>query len=172
MRADMRKRVQSLFAKFAGGLVVIGGFYTVLADHGSSPAQAESEIQALSTRWVSAIAARDPGFVDLLSASAIEHYERLRDVALHGDVSALDALGPTDQLQALFLRLMIEPGKLQAMSGREILALAVDQRWIGQDLPEWHRNRSALQVRARRSPGSRPAVFSLRKRSLARGSSR
>ncbi|SVB76617.1 uncharacterized protein METZ01_LOCUS229471, partial [marine metagenome] len=58
----------------------------------------ESELVALSSRWVSAVADRDPGFVDLLSARAAEHYQHLRDVALHGEVPVLDALEPTDQL--------------------------------------------------------------------------
>ena len=134
MRANLKKQIRIFCAVFAGALVVIGSFYAVLASDGSGQERAEAEITSLSSRWVSAVANRDPGFVDLLGVGAIEHYERLRDVALHGDVSALNALGPTDQLQALFLRLTVEPGKLQAMSGREILLLAVDQRWIGQDL--------------------------------------
>ena len=94
----------------------------------------QAEIVALSSRWVSAVAARDPAFVDLLGASAVEHYQRLRDVAFRGGVTELDALGPMDQLQTLFLRLTVDGDQLPEMSGREILVRAVDEHWIGQDL--------------------------------------
>lgn len=93
-----------------------------------------AEIVALSSRWVSAVADQDPGFVDLLDTGAHEHYERLRGLALHGDASQLEALDPIDQLQVLFMRLTIDANPLQEMSSREILVRAVDQKWIGQDL--------------------------------------
>ncbi|MFP6605259.1 MAG: hypothetical protein VCC19_01665 [Myxococcota bacterium] len=118
----------------AGVVVLVGILYVFPATDRPRRGGAESEFVALSSRWVSAVADRDPGFVDLLAASAVEHYQHLRDVALHADVSALDALDPTDQLQALFLRLTIDAKPLQEMSGREILVRAVDQGWIGQDL--------------------------------------
>ena len=118
----------------AGVVVLVGILYVFPATDRPRRGGAESEIVELSSRWVSAVADRDPGFVDLLSANAGGHYRHLRDVALRADVSALDALDPTDQLQALFLRLTIDAKPLQEMSGREILVRAVDQGWIGQDL--------------------------------------
>ena len=118
----------------AGVVALVGILYVFPATDRPRWGGAESEIVALSSRWVSAVADRDPGFVDLLSASAVGHYRHLRDVALHADVSALDALDPTDQLQALFLRLTLDANRLREMSGRAILVRAVEQGWIGQDL--------------------------------------
>ena len=118
----------------AGVLILIGGLGLALVTGGPDLDRDESELVALSSRWVSAVADRDPGFVDLLSARAAEHYQHLRDVALHGEVPVLDALEPTDQLQVLFLRLAIDANQLHEMSGREILVRAIDEQWIGQDL--------------------------------------
>jgi len=117
-----------------GALVLMGSIGLFLAKGAPDLDRDESELVALSSRWVAAVADRDPGFVDLLSARAAEHYQHLRDVALHGEVPVLDALEPTDQLQVLFLRLAIDINQLHEMSGREILARAIDEQWIGQDL--------------------------------------
>jgi type II secretory pathway component PulC len=43
-------------------------------------------------------------------------------------------LDPIDQLQVMFLRLMLEPEVLQAMNGRELLAFALERGLIGGDL--------------------------------------
>ena len=118
----------------AGVLILIGGLCLALVTGGPDLDRDESELVALSSRWVSAVANRDPGFFDLLASSAAEHYQHLRDVALHGEVPVLDALEPTDQLQVLFLRLAIDANQLHEMSGREILVRAIDEQWIGQDL--------------------------------------
>ena len=118
----------------AGVLILIGGLCLALVTGGPDLDRDESELVALSSRWVSAVANRDPGFFDLLDSSAAEHYQHLRDVALHGEVPVLDALEPTDQLQVLFLRLAIDANQLHEMSGREILVRAIDEQWIGQDL--------------------------------------
>lgn len=117
------------------GLVVLSGFlYLLLPVDGSEPGRDEPEIISLSSRWVTAVASRSPSFVDLLSTSSASYYEEIRDVALQGGASELNALKPTDQLQALFLRLTIDPGKLRQMSGRELVTRAVAEGWIGQDL--------------------------------------
>ena len=121
-------------ATLTGAVVLLGILYVSPATGRPHRDRVESEIVSLSSRWVSAVAERDPGLVDLLSSSAAEHYRQLRDLALHGDVSALAALHPTDQLQVLFLRLTIDAKRLREMSDREILLRAVDQHWIGQDL--------------------------------------
>ena len=134
MRSIVLQPFRSRLATLAGVLVLIGSLSLFLATGRPHLDRDESEIVALSSRWVSAVADRNPAFVDLLSASAVEHYHHLRDVALHGDVSVLTALDPTDQLQVLFLRLTIDAKQLREMSGREILVRAVDQHWIGQDL--------------------------------------
>ena len=118
----------------AGVLILIGGLCLALVTGGSDLERDKAELVALSSRWVSAVSNRDPGLVDLLDSSAAEHYQHLRDVALKGNVSELNALDPTDQLQVLFLRLAIDANPLREMSGREILVRAIDEQWIGQDL--------------------------------------
>ena len=115
-------------------LILIGGLCLALVTGGSDLERDKAELVALSSRWVSAVANRDPGFVDLLDSSAAEHYLHLRDVALKGNNSELNTLDPTDQLQVLFLRLAIDANQLHEMSGREILVRAIDEQWIGQDL--------------------------------------
>ena len=117
-----------------GALVLMGSIGLFLAKGAPDLDRDESELVALSSRWVAAVADRNPGFVDLLSTSAAEHYQHLRDVALHGEVPVLDALEPTDQLQVMFLRLAIDANQLHEMSGRDILVRAIDEQWIGQDL--------------------------------------
>jgi len=102
----------------AGVLILIGGLCLALVTGGPDLDRDESELVALSSRWVSAVANRDPGFFDLLDSSAAEHYQHLRDVALHGEVPVLDALEPTDQLQVLFLRLAIDANQLHEMYSR------------------------------------------------------
>jgi hypothetical protein len=128
------KGFRSRLAMRAGVLILIGGLCLALVTGGPDLDRDESELVALSSRWVSAVANRDPGFFDLLDSSAAEYYQHLRDVALHGEVPVLDALEPTDQLQVLFLRLAIDANQLHEMSGREILVRAIDEQWIGQDL--------------------------------------
>jgi hypothetical protein len=130
----MQQSLRSRLAILSGALALFGCLSLFLAAGRLDLNRDDPEIAVLSSRWVSAVADRDPGFVDLLTTSSVKYYEHLRDVALHGGVSELNALGPTDQLQVLFLRLTVEAKQLQEMSGREILVRAVDQHWIGQDL--------------------------------------
>lgn len=121
-------------ATLIGVVILVGLSYVLPATGRPHRGRAVPEIVSLSSRWVSAVANRDAGLVDLLDSGALEHYRRLRDLALQGDASALDALHPTDQLQVLFLRLTIDAGRLRKMSAREVLLLAIEQQWIGQDL--------------------------------------
>lgn len=127
-------RLRTGFALAASALVLLAGlFFTATRDRSDS-VRDESAVVGLASRWVASVAARDPALVELLDTSAADYYERLRDVALHGDVTVLEALAPTDQLQALFLRLTVDLNELEEMSGRQILLKAVHERWIGQDL--------------------------------------
>ncbi len=134
----MRRPVQRLTwaqgSMLVGGLALAGILFLFLGTGRVDLERDEADIVALSSRWVSAVADRDPGFVDLLGASSLAHYQQLRDIAFRGSVAELNELHPIDQLQALFLRLTVAEDQLPEMSGREILVRAVDERWIGQDL--------------------------------------
>lgn len=111
-------------------LALAGASYT--ADYGHEADR--SAIVDLSARWTAAVANRDPAFAELVSSRSEAHYRRLKHFALHADSGTLQDLPPTDQLQALFFRLMIEPTALQGMTVRDILLFAVDRGMIGQDL--------------------------------------
>ena len=88
----------------------------------------------LSRLWVSVVAKRDPALATLVSSKSEAHYGRLKRFALQADSEALQELHPTDQLQVLFFRLMIEPAALQSMTAGEVLFFAVQQGMIGVDL--------------------------------------
>ncbi len=134
----IRARADRPFRALAwGGLILLGATLALAgaryaAERG--PEADRSAIVALSTRWVAAVANHDPAFPELVSSRSEAHYRRLKHFALHADSETLRDLSPTDQLQALFFRLMIEPAALRGMTVPEILLFAVDRGMIGQDL--------------------------------------
>ncbi len=91
-------------------------------------------VQRLAAPWVAAVAARDPAVVDMLSRAGRAYYPRMRELALHANAQRLGKLGMVDQLQAMFLRLMIAPDALRAMSDGELLVFALERGLIGMDL--------------------------------------
>ncbi len=105
------------------------------------PTQDEAVIAQLAAHWGTAAAAHDGAGLALLSASSREYYPNLQQLALHADAVTLQALEPIEQLQVLFLRLMLEPQQLQAMDTQQLLAFALQGGLIGQDL----RPRDALR---------------------------
>ncbi len=94
----------------------------------------KQEIVELSQRWRTAVASRDPALVEVVSSPSKAHYRELKHAALHADSDTLRRLPPTDQLQALFFRLMLEPGELDSMSAGELILFAVKEGMIGVDL--------------------------------------
>jgi type II secretory pathway component PulC len=98
------------------------------------PMQDEAEIKALAMRWAVAAAVHDGSSLALLSGPSREYYPSLQQLALHADATTLQGLEPIEQLQVLFLRLMLEPQSLQAMSEQQLLAFALQRGLIGQDL--------------------------------------
>jgi hypothetical protein len=100
------------------------------------PGDSEVAIAALSQRWRSAVSNQDPALVEMLSSASTEHYRGLQHAALYAQSGELQKLPPTDQLQALFFRLMLQPGELKAMSEQDVIAFAVKEGMIGSDLRE------------------------------------
>ena len=94
----------------------------------------KQEIVELSQRWRTAVTSRDPALVEVVSSPSKAHYRELKHAALHADSDTLRRLPPTDQLQALFFRLMLEPGELDSMSAGELILFAVKEGMIGVDL--------------------------------------
>lgn len=69
----------------------------------------------------------------LLSKSTTDYYAEMRDLALHASRSELMELSTVNLMQALMFRHLIAPDRLKQMSGREIIAHAVDHGWTGKD---------------------------------------
>ncbi len=126
----MRARWISLVAM---GLAVCG----LLATRAPVFAGTDPEaVERLAARWVAAVAARDPAFVDLLDGSGRAYYTGLQQLALRGDARELDPLHPADQIQVMLLRLLVPPKALKRMDEAELLRFALDQGLIGVDLRE------------------------------------
>jgi len=93
-----------------------------------------SAVVDLSSRWVASVSEKSPELTDLVTEDAAAYYANLRDLALRGSMGAIDDLHPIEQLQVMFLRLTVPSDRLAKLSGNEILLLAVQEGWIGQDL--------------------------------------
>lgn len=91
-------------------------------------------VTGLAARWVKAASTRDASCFELLSRSGRAYYPRMRRLALHADASELQRLPVVEQLQVLFLRGMLEPAVLEAMSEPALLLFALGQGFIGADL--------------------------------------
>jgi len=106
------------------------------ASHASSGGQVDEQgkIIDLSERWRAAVSNRDPALSELVSSDSENHYRKLKHLALYGEEDELRGLHPTDQLQALFFRTMLDSTELQAMSPREVIVFAVEAGMIGIDL--------------------------------------
>jgi type II secretory pathway component PulC len=113
------------------GLALCG----VVSADASAPDRSDvAAVRQVAARWVKAVSARDPACFDLLSRSGRAYYPRMRQLALRADAGELLSLHPVDQLQVLFLRGMLSPTELEAMSERELLVFALEQGFIGADL--------------------------------------
>ncbi len=95
-------------------------------DHGA--------IEELASQWVERVHGRDASLASLVSREGRRHYGRLRDLALRADANELQRLPIVDQLQTIFLRIMLEPEELESMDESELLFFAVSQGFIGADL--------------------------------------
>ncbi len=98
------------------------------------PMQDEAAITQLAQRWGAAVAAHDGASLALLSANSQAYYSRLQQLALQADAATLQGLEPIEQLQVLFLRLMLEQEQLQAMDARQLFTFALERGLVGQDL--------------------------------------
>ena len=96
--------------------------------------QDAAALSQLAARWRAAAVAHDGASLALLSADSQQYYSRLQQLALYADAATLQEREPIEQLQVLFLRLMLEPRQLQAMNGQQLLAFALECGLLGQDL--------------------------------------
>jgi len=111
------------------GLVLVASGAAWAEDRGDHVA-----IERLASDWVAAVASRDDSFISLLSSHGRAYYPRMKEIALHANTDQLQALDMVDQLQAMLLRLMLDPETLQAMDERALLIFAVEHGLMGMDL--------------------------------------
>ncbi|MGF1592009.1 MAG: hypothetical protein ACFCUW_01945 [Kiloniellaceae bacterium] len=67
----------------------------------------------------------------VVSNASHAHFRELADQALTLDHAGLQEIALTERLYTLLLRLSLEPGDLNSMSGEELVAYTVDRGWIG-----------------------------------------
>ena len=111
-------------------LIFVGATYALGGERGDE----QEKIVDLSERWRVAVSNRDPFLSELVSSASKNHYGKLKQLALYGEADALQELHPTDQLQALLFRTMLDPTELKTMSPLEVIAFAVETGMIGVDL--------------------------------------
>lgn len=70
----------------------------------------------------------------LFSDEGVARFERLHQLALHGDREALAQLGAIDLLYVLLMRNLNEPEQLRNLSPREMVAWALENKMLG---PHW-----------------------------------
>lgn len=70
----------------------------------------------------------------LVSARTLDHYESMRDLALHADEAEVRALSLFDKLIVLNFRLRLSAVDLQSISGQELFAYGVERGWIGESI--------------------------------------
>jgi hypothetical protein len=92
------------------------------------------EVARVAAQWVQTASAGDPACFDLLSRSGRAYYPHMRRLALEAGAKELQALHPVDQLQVLFLRGMLPPAELEAISERALLLFALEQGFLGVNL--------------------------------------
>ncbi len=134
MRPRVRRTLPGITGLLAGFVLGAGCAMSGVAANAVTASQDQTAITQLAARWDAAATAHDGAGVALLSESSRAYYPNLQQLALHADAATLEGLEPIEQLQVLFLRLMLEPDKLQAMDAQQLLAFALQRGLIGQDL--------------------------------------
>ncbi|MFP6663292.1 MAG: PDZ domain-containing protein [Deltaproteobacteria bacterium] len=102
---------------------------------GSRPEVEIGAIEKVMQAWIAAVRERDGAAGELLlSRSAREYWPAVREQALHATADELQLLGPLRQLQVMLLRGLTDADALRAMSSAELLGLALEAGFLGQDL--------------------------------------
>lgn len=67
-----------------------------------------------------------------VSQTTLEYYGQMRDLALHGDAKTVQGRSLADQYLVLALRHRVGLIKLQPMTNKAVVSLAVSEGWIGE----------------------------------------
>ncbi len=96
------------------------------------PASDEERIRSCFAEYQKALASRNGrAAAALMDAATIEYYGRMRALALQADAAQVRKLTILDKLMVLRLRSGVPLEKLRAMKAEDVLALGVDQGWVG-----------------------------------------
>ncbi len=89
---------------------------------------------AFQTYRTAALAGDGATAAKLLSSMTAAHLGWMRDLALHAPASELGVHPAVNQLLVLRLRQFVPVAELRAMSGEQVLALALSRGWLGRDV--------------------------------------
>jgi hypothetical protein len=102
----------------------------------SSPAdeaRPEAEVLAVFETYVASVSDQDgAGFAAIVAEPTLEHYERLRDLALAAPKAELSREPLGDQIYTLLLRHVLQPDELNELDGRAVAEVFVERGAISE----------------------------------------
>jgi hypothetical protein len=118
-------------ARSLGRLLLVAAIVAGAAACGDDEADPAQQVQAGYAAYAEAVSAKDGGTSSgLVSASTLDHYARLRDLALTADRAALARERVIDQLAVLSMRASIPADTLRTADPRAVVAAAVQAQVI------------------------------------------
>lgn len=96
------------------------------------PAYADDadDIRAVFTRYQQAALTHDGATAaGLVTPGSLDHYRRLRDLALRGSRSEVEALPMTDRLLVFRMRHEFTAAELQPMTGADLVRTSIEEAW-------------------------------------------
>ena len=104
----------------------------LLAVCGSGDTEETAAVRASFYGYKEAILDQDGeaslAFVD---RNTTAYYQKMRDLALRGDLETVRVLSPVDKTMVLMIRHMLSLESVEPMTGESLFAHAVNQGWIG-----------------------------------------
>ncbi|MCA8960228.1 MAG: hypothetical protein KDC38_06925 [Planctomycetes bacterium] len=118
-------------------LVLVGGavaaYFLLQPDEIVRPS--EELLRETLASITAASKARDGGrVVELMDTSTVEYFDRIRDLALHGETATVRALPTVDKVRVLLTRSLYPPLELDAMTGSDLLSKMISNGTIAVEL--------------------------------------
>lgn len=89
--------------------------------------------KSFDTYKTAILAANGKAAAAVVTQGSRDYFRKLADQALTLDREGMHALSLSDRLYAMLLRHSLDPARLEAMSGEEVVSYAVDEGWIGRE---------------------------------------
>jgi len=99
----------------------------------ASPAEAPDVEKAFAGYRQALIDQKGAAAAELVAPATIAEYQNYRDLALTGDEKTVKGLSITARTNVLMMRHRVGKDLLKTMDGKQVLAYAVDQNWIGKE---------------------------------------